>query len=175
MLGLSTNTLETYTIPHIPARPQMYKEIRNKLAELTTTILNTPPLIRAVQFSVDFQPFPALFGKISATKGGNAMGLTASDPDRIILIFQGAWNFSQDDDLAHEIDRQRTSWLDEVVPKWIAEAGMPNNMYMPLFLNDAMWDQPVMQSYKDYNKFKALQKQVDPAGLWSTRAGGFKY
>jgi hypothetical protein len=65
--------------------------------------------------------------------------------------------------------------LDKVVPQWIAEAGMPTDMYMPLFLNDAMWDQPVMQSYKDYEKFKTLQKSVDPNGLWSTRAGGFKY
>nr|QCC62995.1 FAD-binding domain-containing protein [Phoma sp.] len=165
----------TYTIPHIPGRPQMYKDIRDKLADLTNVFLNTPPLIRAVQFSVDFQPLPALIGKISATKGGNAMGLSDSDPDRIILIFQGAWNFSGDDDLAFGIARQLTTWLEEVVPKWIAEAGMPNNMYMPLFLNDAMWDQPVMQSYKDYNKFKTLQKQVDLAGLWSTQAGGFKY
>lgn len=153
----------------------MYKEIRDKLAHLTDKFLKTLPVVRAIQFSVDFQPLPSSFGKISAAKGGNAMGLTASDPDRIVLLFQGAWNFSGDDELAHGIARQLTAWLDEVVPKWIKEAGMPSNMYLPLFMNDAMWDQPVMQSYKDYNKFKALQRQVDPNGFWSTRAGGFKY
>ena len=153
----------------------MYKAIRDKLADLTNQFLNTPPLVRAIQFSVDFQPLPSLFGKISEAKGGNAMGLTSSDPDRIVLIYQGAWNLAVDDDLAHGIARQLTAWLDEVVPQWMKEAGIPSDTYLPLFLNDAMWDQPVMQSYKGYEKFKALQRQVDPNGLWSTRAGGFKY
>jgi hypothetical protein len=153
----------------------MYREIRDKLAELTGVFLNTLPVVRAVQFSVDFQPLPSRFGKISESKGGNAMGLSSSDPDRIILIYQGAWNLPTDDPLAFGIARELTAWLDKVVPQWIAEAGMPSDMYMPLFLNDAMWDQPVMQSYKDYEKFKTLQKSVDPNGLWSTRAGGFKY
>lgn len=165
----------TYTVPYIASRPQMYKEIRDKLAELTGIFLNTLPVVRAIQFSVDFQPLPSRFGKMSESKGGNAMGLSSSDPDRIILIYQGAWNLPTDDALAFGIARELTAWLDKVVPQWIAEAGMPSDMYMPLFINDAMWDQPVFQSYKDYNKFKALQKSVDPKGLWSTRAGGFKY
>jgi hypothetical protein len=44
-----------------------------------------------------------------------------------------------------------------------------------LYLNDAAGDQPVMQSYKDYAKLKALQQKMDPNGLFSTRTGGFKY
>jgi FAD/FMN-containing dehydrogenase len=165
----------TYTIPYIASRPQMYAEIRDYLATITAPFLNTPPLARAIQFSVDFQPLPSLIGKISETKGGNAMGLSSSDPDRIILIYQGAWNLPTDDELAYGIARQITEWLDSVVPGWLEEAGMPRDLYMPLFMNDAMWDQPVTQSYKDYETFKALQKSVDPQGLFSGRAGGFKY
>jgi FAD/FMN-containing dehydrogenase len=153
----------------------MYAEIRDYLANVTTLFLNTPPLVRAVQFSVDFQPLPSLIGKISASKGGNAMGLSSSDPDRIILIYQGAWNLPTDDELAYGIARQITGWLDEVVPVWMEEAGISEDTYLPMFMNDAMYDQPVTQSYRDYEKFKALQKQVDPNGLFATRAGGFKY
>jgi len=165
----------TKTIPYIASRPQMYKEISDKLAEVTGVFLNSPPLVRAVQFSVDFQPLPSLFGKISESKGGNAMGLTASDPDRIVLIYQGAWNLPSDDKLAHNIAKNLTAWLDEVVPQWMEEAGMPKDTYMPLFLNDAMYDQQVFQSYRDYEKFKALQQSVDPKGFFRTRTGGFKF
>lgn len=153
----------------------MYKEISDKLAEVTAVFLNTLPVVRGVQFSVDFQPLPSVIGKKSESKGGNAMGLTASDPDRIVLIYQGAWNLPSDDEKAFDIARKLTSWLDEVVPQWMDEAGIPKDTYLPLFLNDAMYDQPVLQSYRDYEKFKALQKSVDPQGLFSTRGGGFKF
>jgi hypothetical protein len=166
---------QTKTIPYIASRPQMYKEISDKLAEVTAKFLNIPPLARGIQFSVDFQPLPSVIGKISKSKGGNAMGLTASDPDRIVLIYQGAWNLPSDDEAAYKIAREVTSWLDEVVPQWMEEAGMPKDTYLPLFLNDAMYDQPVLQSYRDYEKFKALQKSVDPNGFFSTRTGGFKF
>jgi hypothetical protein len=153
----------------------MYAGIKSKLTTLTAPFLNLPPLLRAIQFSMDFQPLPSLIGRISASKGGNAMGLSASDPDRIILEIQGAWNLPTDDDLAHSLARQMTDWLDEVVPLWLDEAGMSRDLYMPLFMNDAMFDQDVMGSYKDYEVFKELQTEVDPAGLFSTRTGGFKY
>ncbi|KAL6708912.1 hypothetical protein ACN47E_002319 [Coniothyrium glycines] len=165
----------TYTVPYIPARPQMYAEIKNKLEQLTLSILTLPPLARATQFSVDFQPLPSVIGKQTSAKGGNAMGLSANDPERIIIIFQGSWNLVADDQLAFDIARELTAWLDEQVPRWLNEAGMSTNGYMPLFVNDAMFDQDAYRSYKDYDKFKALQRSVDPNGLWSQRAGGFKY
>ena len=166
---------QTKTVPYIASRPQMYKEISDKLAEATAYFLNALPVVRGIQFSVDFQPLPSAIGKISESKGGNAMGLTASDPDRIVLIFQGAWNLPSDDDKAFAIARNMTSWLDKVVPQWMDEAGIPKDTYLPFFLNDAMYDQPVLQSYREYEKFKALQKSVDPNGLFSTRSGGFKF
>jgi hypothetical protein len=103
------------------------------------------------------------------------MGLSASDPDRVILEIQGSWLLPEDDAVAYDLSKQLTDWLDQEVPKWLDEAGMSKDIYLPLYLNDAAGDQPVMQSYKDYAKLKALQKQVDPNGLFSTRTGGFKY
>ncbi|KAI8933467.1 hypothetical protein NX059_009205 [Plenodomus lindquistii] len=165
----------TVTVPYISSRPQMYREIRDKLQSIVGPFLTIPPLVRGVQFSVDFQPLPAIIGTHSAAKGGNAIGLTASDPERIIIIFQGAWNLPSDDALAYSFGKQLTDWLDVQVPKWLEEAGMSKDVYLPLFINDASSDQRVMESYREYEKFKALQKSVDPNGLFSTRAGGFKY
>jgi hypothetical protein len=150
----------------------MYSDIRDKLAQITGPFLT---LRVTSQFSVDFQPLPAVVGAISQSKGGNAMGLSASDPDRVILEIQGSWLLPEDDAVAYDLSKQLTDWLDQEVPKWLDEAGMSKDIYLPLYLNDAAGDQPVMQSYKDYAKLKALQKQVDPNGLFSTRTGGFKY
>lgn len=169
-LGL-TNTPQTYTLPFIASRPNMYHEIYNKLISITTPFSSLRP---TSQFSVDFQPLPSIIGTHTAAKGGNAMGLTASDPDRLVLEIQGAWALASDDALAYSLSKQLTDWLDEQVPVWLAEAGM-SATYMPLFMNDAAGDQDVTGSYRDVGKFRALQKSVDPNGLFSTRAGGYKY
>jgi hypothetical protein len=167
-----TDVAKTYTIPYIASRPQVYKEIRDKLAKIAAPFLNI--LRPTSQFSLDFQPLPSIIGKISESKGGNAMGLTGSDPDRLILEIQGSWILPSDDTEGYSIGKQLTDWLDVQVPKWLAEAGM-SNQYLPLFMNDAAGDQDVTGSYKDVEKFRELQRSVDPNGLWSTRAGGYKY
>jgi hypothetical protein len=150
----------------------VYKEIRDKLAEIAAPFLTI--LRPTSQFSLDFQPLPSIIGKMSESKGGNAMGLTGSDPDRVILEIQGSWILPSDDTEGYSIGKQLTDWLDVQVSKWLAEAGM-SSQYLPLFMNDAAGDQDVTGSYKDVAKFRALQKSVDPNGLWSTRAGGYKY
>jgi hypothetical protein len=42
-------------------------------------------------------------------------------------------------------------------------------------MNDAAGDQDVTGSYREVSKLRALQKSVDPNGLFRTRAGGYKY
>jgi hypothetical protein len=91
-----------------------------------------------------------------------------------LLEIQGSWALPSDDTAGYSVSKQLTDWLDEQVPQWLAEAGM-GSQYLPFFMNDAAGDQDVTGSYKDVAKFRALQKSVDPNGLFSTRAGGFKY
>ena len=49
--------------------------------------------------------------------------------------------------------------------------------YSPLFLNDAMYDQPVLQSYGEGNNaaLRAIQRKWDPEGFLAERTGGFKF
>jgi hypothetical protein len=47
--------------------------------------------------------------------------------------------------------------------------------YNPFFMNDAGPDQDVMSTYRDSKKFAALQREIDPKGLFSKRVGGYKY
>lgn len=47
----------------------------------------------------------------------------------------------------------------------------------PIFMNDGMFDQQVLQSYgaATYQKMKQVQISRDPNGFFSKRQGGFKF
>ncbi|KAM0543961.1 hypothetical protein ACHAPJ_012056 [Fusarium lateritium] len=164
----------TTTIPYIAANPAVYDEISTKLRDITKDYFKNP-LNLASQCSVDFQPLPAAIGKATEKRGGNAIGFTGSDPDRILLELQCAWTDKKYDEVMPQFSKDLTSWIEDKVPEWLEKYGEPSDTYLPLFMNDAMADQNVTGSYKDYAKFKALQLEHDPEGVLRTRTGGFKY
>lgn len=151
----------------------MYTEIAEKWKEVTAPYLNNL-LSLTSQCSVDFQPFPSKIGEESQKRGGNAMGISGNDGDRILLEFQCAWPFKSDDSRLWDMSRDITNWLEGKLQEWIADEP-DEERYLPWLMNDAMFDQNVTSMYRDYAKFKALQAQVDPQGLFRTRAGGYKY
>lgn len=148
----------------------MYKEIADKWKEITLPYLANP-LHATSQCSVDFQPFPAIIGAESEKRGGNAMGISGSDPDRLLLELQCSWATKKDDEVLKDMSRDFTSWLDAKVQEWLAG----EDLYLPLLMNDAMADQNVTGMYKDYLQLKALQEEIDPVGLFDSQAGGYKY
>lgn len=103
------------------------------------------------------------------------MGLTKNDPDRIILELQCSWTDRAQDDIVPQFTRDLTDWIETRIPEWLESDGQSTDQYLPLFMNDAMADQNVTGTYKDYAKFKALQLKADPEGVLRTRVGGFKY
>lgn len=106
------------------------------------------------------------------------MGLTANDKDRFILEIASIYNKSEDDQLVLEMGKEFTEALTKQLRPLMTQAkaaGVVYENYLPLFMNDAGPDQDVMSTYKDVEKFKSLQRSVDPNGLWSKRAGGYKY
>ncbi|KAF4122723.1 FAD/FMN-containing dehydrogenase [Geosmithia morbida] len=159
----------TFTLPYTSDDPGRYREIADKYRDIVTPFLSS--LQTAVQCSIDFQPFPAVIGRNSATHGGNALGLTASDPDRIVLEIQCSWLAATDDDDGLSHVQEMTEWLETKLPEWRAD----EDEYLPLLMNDATFDQNVTQMYRDYAQLKDLQAQIDPDGFWSTRAGGWTY
>lgn len=51
----------------------------------------------------------------------------------------------------------------------------PNNASLPIFLNDANADQPILQSYRAYDKLKAAKAKYDPDNYFSTHMGGPRF
>lgn len=148
--------------------PGVYRQIVDKHTSLVKDLL---PSRQSALCSVDFQPFPSVIGQHSEDSGGNAMGISGSDPHRVILELQCSWDEEVDDDLFQNATRTLVEWIDSKVPEWSDDG----QAYLPLFMNDAAWDQNVTGTYKGYADFKRIQKVIDPTGFFPGRAGGFVY
>ncbi|KAH8173667.1 FAD binding domain-containing protein [Sarocladium implicatum] len=167
----SRQQFRTYTLPYVADVPDMYLQINDKLREIVGPVLKDPLRLSA-HCGIAFQPLPAIVAAESKKRGGNAMGLEDDDGDRIVLEMQcGGWTDPSDDAVFADVTRSLVKWLDDKVVEWTGE----EDSYMPLYINDAAWDQNVTGSYRDYAKLKALQEEADPEGLWSERGGGFTY
>ncbi|KAF4121385.1 FAD/FMN-containing dehydrogenase [Geosmithia morbida] len=168
-LLVSRISFRTYTIPYLPDVPGMFSEISEKFSSLLADHLSSRPTALC---SADFQPFPSVIGQHSQDSGGNAMGISGRDPHRIILELQCAWDSETDDDIFQGASRDMVRWLEAKVADWTFDGEEP---YLPLFMNDAAWDQNVTGTYSRYAEFKQIQKAVDPTGFFPTRGGGFVY
>ena len=148
----------------------MYKEISDKFTSLVEDYLKSP--LRATsQCSIDFQPFASIIGKHSAERGGNALGITSDDPDRLLLEIQCSWADKKDDDIFVDASKELVKWIKAKVPEWTNG----KEYYLPYLMNDAAGDQNVTGTYREYGKFQALQAEVDPEGFFRKRGGGFVY
>jgi len=130
--------------------------------------------------SLALQSFPSLIGKKSAEQGGNAMGLGTTDGPRFITeitnVFQRATDREKIAIAGRNITTEFASNLEAAMAKVGTAGGGQVETYLPYFINDAMWDQDVLGSYKEQATFSALQKKHDPEGFFSgSRTGGFKY
>lgn len=167
-------TSQTATIPYFPKDSTVYAEITDKFVSITSSYFKNLRGL-ASQCSVDFQPLPSSIGKHTEERGGNAIGFTANDPDRVLLEIQCAWVEKRYDDTVRQFSKDLTAYIEDKLPEWIEKNGGDVDEYLPLFMNDAMFDQNVTGTYKDYAKFKALQREADPEGVLRERMGGFKY
>jgi hypothetical protein len=167
---ITNHSLQSVTLPHIPSYPSYYIDIENDWKKLTTPYLANRTSSLA---TIAFQPLPKSIGIASTKNGGNAMGLTANDHDRFVLEITALWSSKEDDEILADIHRKFTDRLLKQLE--VLKARIPTvGKYNPYFMNDASGDQDVYGSFKDSAKFRAIQKQVDPNGLWQ-RAGGHKF
>lgn len=173
---LNSNTaFRSRTMPFVPNNPKQFHEVDDQFGVITKPFQASRFITAG---TLAFQAFPKSIGKLSEAAGGNAMGLTAHDQNRFII--EQNWIFEKDADSQEIIDLGDTfvEYLDRRV-KTLTQSSVGANgtleNYLPLFINDAASNQDVMATYKNFQAFKNLQRQMDPQGLWHARAGGFKY
>lgn len=131
--------------------------------------------------SFALQSFPSLIGQATARGEGNAMGLTASDGPRWMIELASIHSDSGADNAIVEtsrkvFDRLVTDLKVRLNSRKVSTSDVSAKVedYNPLFMNDAAFDQDVYSSYRDFSKFRDLQRQMDPEGFW-LRTGGFKF
>ncbi|RCI16020.1 hypothetical protein L249_1970 [Ophiocordyceps polyrhachis-furcata BCC 54312] len=137
-------------------------------------------------FSVVLQPIPRALAVASraASPIPNPLGLDPNHGDRIWVQYDLAWANPACDrfcavrlkeivDGAKEIHRRGYAGIP---PTNYRSGNLEYLSYNPLFMNEAMDDQPVLQSYghETHMALKVFQQRYDPTGLLSTRQGGFK-
>lgn len=166
-------SFRTFTIPYVKSKPGMYKEISSQWSSITNPYLKSL-LNSTAQCSLDFQPLPAIMGAESEKRGGNALGISGQDPDRLFLEFQCSWLSKSDDEKLYAMSREMTTWLEGKVPEWL-EAEAEKRPYLPFLMNDAMADQNVTGLYRNYDRLKGLQEEIDSCGMFDRRVGGYKY
>jgi hypothetical protein len=103
------------------------------------------------------------------------MSLSVDDSDRLILELQCMWSDSIDDNTVENTSREFKTWLESKMPAWKSMAGLSTSSYTPYFVNDAIGDQNVTSSYRNCAKLKSPQAEMESDGMFSIRAGGFKY
>ncbi|RDA94226.1 hypothetical protein CP533_0580 [Ophiocordyceps camponoti-saundersi (nom. inval.)] len=136
-------------------------------------------------FSFTLQPIPRAIAIASraANSVPNALGLEPDHGDRLWVQYDLAWANPTCDrfcavrlkeivDEAKEIHRRGFAGIP---PTNYRSGNLEYLSYNPLFMNEAMDDQPVLQSYghETHGRLKVFQQRYDPAGLFSTRQGGF--
>lgn len=136
-------------------------------------------------FSFAIQPIPAGLSAASAKAGGNRLGLDAKHGDIIFMEHDVSW-------LNPTCDTRCPQLLAQLVDQLQADEqakykGIPPTHYQsgdvdfvshnPIFMNDGMFDQKVLESYgaDTYAKLKSIQGKYDPKGFFAKRQGGFKF
>jgi hypothetical protein len=118
---------------------------------------------------------PEYHRQATQLRGGNTMGLGDNDGHRFIIEINCLWRSKADDDTIYKMSKQLTDDIEKQLSSNKAASDPGISAYNPLFMNDATYDQDVLASYKDSDKFRQLQKSIDPEGFFAKRAGSFKY
>ncbi|TQV91185.1 FAD-binding, type 2 [Cordyceps javanica] len=147
----------------------------------TRAAVSEPLDFKIIAFAV--QPMPAIIARASrARNGGNALGLDPDHGDRVWIEYDLAW--------ANPVcDAKCTEWIASMVqeahdlhvqkysgiyPTNYKSGDLKTISYNPIFMNDALDTQPVLQSYGEQNRARlmAIQSAYDPHGFLMTRQNG---
>jgi hypothetical protein len=134
-----------------------------------------------------YQPMPTLIPAASSriNPSGNLLGLSPNAGDHMWMACTVAWKTSLGDSDARNdavnIMNQISSYVRNAYPG-VAASKYRDGYFTPkgykmIFMNDAMADQPVLQSYGDatYQRLKNIQEAYDMLGLFRHQTNGFKF
>lgn len=121
-------------------------------------------------FAFGFQPLSKILLENSASKGGNATGLTPSDGPLFIVLLNPTWALPED-------DNRVTTEVTKLLAKFRELASEKSLLHPYIFTNYAYKADDIFKGYSEEStrKLKEVSKKWDPEGIFQTGVpGGFK-
>ncbi|KAH9218626.1 hypothetical protein DL95DRAFT_423351 [Leptodontidium sp. 2 PMI_412] len=176
------------TIPNLPAPSgiDLVNANFNNFVSYATSRGLTGLLQPGFIFNFIYQPVPVAIPAASARINplGNVLGLSADNGDHMWMAATVSWVTKLGDADAYksatEIMNNMVTYTKQTYPGLQGsnfKSGLPDDGYQPpIFMNDAMTDQKVLQGYgnETFERLKSVQKAYDPIGFFPARTGGFK-
>jgi FAD/FMN-containing dehydrogenase len=113
--------------------------------------------------SIDFQPIPKSLTDASRAQGGNAMNM----PD-------GPWYWLNFLITSPPLEPNATYTAAQNRFKTMAES-VPSATDLPLFINDAAYDQNPLKTFSTYKTLQATKKKYDPDSFFAEYTGGWSF
>ncbi|KAH7370611.1 hypothetical protein BKA65DRAFT_445597 [Rhexocercosporidium sp. MPI-PUGE-AT-0058] len=176
------------TIPNLPAPMgvDLVNANFNNFVSYATSRGLTGLLQPGFIFNFIYQPVPAVIPAASARVNpfGNVLGLSPDNGDHMWMAVTVSWLTKLGDADAYrsatEIMNNMVTYTRQTYAGLQGSnfiAGGANDGYQPpIFMNDAMTDQKVLQGYgnETFARLRSVQKAYDPIGFFPSRTGGFK-
>ena len=113
--------------------------------------------------SIDFQPIAKSLTDTSAAQGGNAMQMPSGPWIWLNFLISTPPGLPDADYFAIH-----ASFRDMV-------KSVPNAEGLPLFINDANYDQNPLETFSTYKKLQAIKTKYDPDGFFANYTGGWSF
>ncbi|KAJ5773702.1 FAD-binding type 2 [Penicillium paradoxum] len=113
--------------------------------------------------SLDYQPVPKSLTDASKAQGGNAMDMPDGPWFWLNYLLTTLPGMSQPD-----VDAIQSSFRDMVKSTTDAEG-------LPLFINDAAFDQKPLSTFSTYAKLQEIKKKYDPDNFFADKTGGWSF
>ncbi|KAJ5703694.1 hypothetical protein N7493_011619 [Penicillium malachiteum] len=113
--------------------------------------------------SLDFQPVPKSLTDASKAQGGNAMQMPDGPYFWLNYLISTPSGMSDAD-----YDAVQASYRDLVKNTGNAEG-------LPLFINDASYDQNPLQTFSTFSKLQEIKKKYDPDSFFADYTGGWSF
>jgi len=164
--------IATETIP-LPSAANG-EEVMQTLHAHWRNVSGTTLLVPGVVASIAWQPFPKRIAQQARARGADLIDAD-DDVDRIILEINYSFIPQTEYDRMADTIEATYSGVRNRVLAWQAEGKLPQ-AYLPLFMNYGFERQDYFARLKPENRALArrVSQEVDPAGLFRARTGGWK-
>lgn len=163
-------TTEMSPLPNETVGLQVMKSYYDQFLNSTNSIATVPGLLATTAL----QPLPKRLARKARENGGDLLDLDDSI-DRILFEVDFAYALPEQTSLVDKAVVDFFSGTRDLVLDFITNGTLPDG-YIPLFMNDANWQQDYFSRLRPekLQYAKEVRDRYDPDGFFKVRTGGFK-